>query len=225
MATVGHQYLTQWLGDWLFVGDGDTTLEDDLGDLGPLLYGLSQRITARHGFDLMAMPCAWNVAVENTLEDYHVESVHRDTFGKMGMKREGMEQHGPHSLAFYTLTAERTVKSLSEIGAYIEDVRPDHYFHILLYPYTCLSSAGGASFSLQHYLPSGGFTNLHTRLYAGKVKPNSPDLRWWFDEAMAFNRRVFEQDSAACALVAGEGTFLTEGEARVAWFREAGRSS
>jgi phenylpropionate dioxygenase-like ring-hydroxylating dioxygenase large terminal subunit len=97
MATVGHQYLTQWLGDWLFVGDGDTTLEDDLGDLGPLLYGLSQRITARHGFDLMAMPCAWNVAVENTLEDYHVESVHRDTFGKMGMKREGMEQHGPHS--------------------------------------------------------------------------------------------------------------------------------
>ena len=221
---IGRQYMTAWLGDWLFLGDGETVLEDDLADLGPILYGISGKITRRHDFDFMPMPCDWTVAVENTLEDLHVSMVHPDTFGKLGLKLEGMSRHGLNSIASYKIGDERIVKAMEAIGQHVEDVQPDTYFHIHLYPFTCLSSVGGASFSLQHYLPAGGMTGFHSRLYAGKVKPGA-DLRWWFDEAVAFNKRVFAQDSAICATVADDGTFLTEHERRIVWFREAANSN
>ncbi|MGB7588177.1 MAG: Rieske 2Fe-2S domain-containing protein [Solirubrobacterales bacterium] len=218
---IGSQSLTQWLGDWLFVGDGSTKIEDDLGDLGPLLSGISKRISRRHAFDMMPMPCDWTVAVENTLEDFHVPSVHQDTFGKLGLIPEAMERHGRNSVALYQVGDERTVKGLSAIAKHFEDVRPDHYFHIFLYPFTCLSSVGGFSFSLQHYMPSGGYTQMHTRLYAGRMVREAPDYGWFFDEAVGFNRMVFAQDTEACSKVVGQGTFLTEAEDRVKWFREA----
>lgn len=219
-ATIGRQYLTQWIGDWLFVGDGATKIEDDLDDLWPLLAGISTRITRRHAFDAMPMPCDFRVAVENTLEDYHVDSVHPDTFGKLKLRLDTMERHGKNSGALYTIEDERTVKGLTGFAKHFEDVEPDHYFHIFLYPYTALSSVGGFSFSLQHYLPDGGFTRFHTRLYAGKIKPDAADYRWWFDEAADFNRRVFAQDTDICVRVAGPGTYLTKAEDRVRWFRE-----
>lgn len=220
-AAIGRQYLTQWIGDWLFVGDGVTRIEDDLDDLGPLLAGLSHRITRRHSFEVMPMPCDFRVAVENALEDYHVDSVHPDTFGKLKMRLDAMDRHGRNSGAIYTLEDERTVKGLSAFAKHFEDVQPDHYFHIFLYPYTAISSVGGFSFSVQHYLPDGNFTRLHTRLYAGKSRPEAPNYSWFFDEAADFNRRVFEQDSAICVKVIGQGTFLTKNEERVRWFREA----
>lgn len=219
-AAVGQQYHTQWLGDWLFVGDASTKIEDNLDDLGPMLAGLSGRMTHRHSFEQMPMPCDWKVAVENTLEDYHVASVHPDTFGKLDLKLTGMERHGQNSVARYTVGDARTIKSLTTLSKYYEDAQPDTYFHIFLYPYTCISSVGGLSFSLQHYLPNSGYTQLHTRLYAGKTKPGAPDLRWFYDEAAGFNRTVFQQDAGVCSLVAGPGTYLTPAEDRVRWMRE-----
>ena len=221
MATVGEQYLTQWIGDFLFVGDGSTRIEDDLNDFGPLLTGISKMIAGRHSFEQLPMPCEWKVAVENTLEDYHVATVHADSIGKLRLKLDSTDQHGKNSGALYTIEDPHTVKGLEAMAKYFEEVRPSHYFHLFLYPYTCLSSVGGLTFSLQHYLPSGGYTNLHTRLYGAKTKPGAPDMRWLYDEATSFNRLVFEQDAAICARIVDDGTFLTASETRVQWFRDA----
>ena len=220
---VWHQYLTQWIGDFLFVGDGSSKIEDDLDDLGPLLSGISTRISARHSFENLPMSCDWRVAVENTLEDFHIPSIHPDTFGKLDLKIESMERHGRNSGAIYKVGDERRVKGLQALAKYFDDVQPDHYFHIYLYPYACLSSVGGFTFSLQHYMPSGGFTAFHTRLYAGKTNGTAPNLSWFYEEAAAFNRLVFQQDMGVCSTVGGSGTFLTPDERRVEWFRAAGK--
>lgn len=215
------QMLTAWIGDWLFAGDGSTKIEDDMDDLGPVLAGISEKISARHAFDKFPMPCDWKVAVENTLEDLHVPTVHPDTFGKLGLKPFTTTRHGKHSVAHYAVTDDRTVKGLTAISKYFKDVDPLAYFHILLWPGTCISSLGGFTFSVQHYLASGGFTNLHTRLYAAKTKDGAPAFGYFFDEAAAYNRLVFQQDATACANVVGRGTYLTENEERVKWFRES----
>lgn len=222
-ATVARQYLTAWVGDFLFVGDGGSSLDAELGELRAQVEFLSTLIDKRHSFDMLPMPCDWRVAVENTLEDYHVPTVHPDTFGKLGLKLTDTERYGKNSLAGYALTDARTVKSLTALQRYFEQGKPEHYFHIFLYPHTTLSSVGGFSFSLQHYLPNGGFTMLHSRLYAAKASVQAPDLGWFYAEAAAFNRTVFAQDSAVCAKVVGQGTFLTPAEERVAWFREAAK--
>lgn len=215
------QMLTAYVGDWLFAGDGGTRIEDDLGDLAPVLAGISEKIHRRHAFDKMPMPCDWKIAVENALEDLHLPTVHPDTFGKLGLKAFTTTRHGKNSVAHYAVTDDRTVKVLTSISKHFKDVDPLAYFHILLWPGTCISSVGGFTFSVQHYLASGGFTQLHTRLYSSKVKDRTPNMGYFFDEAAAFNRLVFQQDSIACANVVGEGTYLTENEQRVKWHRDA----
>lgn len=213
------QFLTAWLGDWLFTGDGSTRIEDDLGDLGAVLSGISDKISRRHSFDMLPMSCDWKVAVENALEDLHIPTVHPDTFGKLGLKSFSATQHGRNSVAHYAVTDDRTVRGLTALARNFEDVDPLAYFHILLWPGTCISSVGGFTFSVQNYMPSGGFTMLHSRLYAAKTKPGCPNLDYFFNEASNFNRMVFQQDSAACANVVSSGTYLTESEERVKWFR------
>lgn len=212
--------LTAWVGDWLFYGDGSTTIEDDLGDLLPIISGISENVGKRHAFDLLNMPCSWDVAVENTLEDLHVRTVHPDTFLKLDLQLQAATRHGRNSMAAYKVGDERTVRHLSGMAKLFENVQPDTYFHILLWPYTCISSVGGFTFSVQHYLPSGGFTALHSRLYQGRTKASAPYLGYFFDEAVGFNRMTFQQDAEICQRVAGRGTYLTEAEQRVKWFRE-----
>lgn len=215
------QELTQWVGDWLFAGDGSTKLENELDAIGPVLAGISEKIGKRHAFDSFPMPCDWKVAVENALEDLHVGSVHPDTFGKLDLKLKEMRRHGRNSVAMYDIGDARTVKGLTAMSKAFVDVDPSAYFHILLYPNTCISSVGGFSYSVQHYLPNGGFTQLHTRLYRGKMRADAPNISYFFDEAVGFNKTVFAQDSAICARVQGDGTYLTEKEKRITWFRES----
>lgn len=220
-AAIGTRYLTAWLNDWIFVGDGSTRLETELGDILPLVAGISDKIGRRHSFDVTPMPCDWRVAVENALEDDHIPMVHPDTFGKLKLELGEMERHGNHSVAKYAIGDSRTVAALGRFAKHFRDVDPASYFHIFIYPGTCISSVGGFSYSVQHYLSNGGFTSFHTRLYQPKLAADAPNYDWFFNEATQFNRQVFEQDSAICARVVGEGTILTENERRVLWFREA----
>lgn len=212
--------LTAWVGDWLFAGDESEKLADQLHGLSPVLEIFSRNIAKRHAFDMLPMSCDWRVAVENTLEDLHVPSVHKDTFGKLKLSDANFDRFGRNSLATYKIGDEHTLRGLKAMSRSFEDVAPDEYFHIFLWPNTCLSSAGGFTFSLQHYLPSGGFTMLHSRLYQGRTKADAPNLGYFFDEAWNFNRLVFQQDAGACANVRGQGTYLTPSEERVKWFRE-----
>lgn len=220
MAAVGIHRPSAWYGEWLYVA-----VESDGGFPAVLdlrLFRFSEAISRRHAFDVLTMPCHYTTAIENSLEDYHVPTVHPDTFGKLGLKLDSMERFGRNSMALYTITDERTVRSLTAISKHFRDVRPDHYFHIFLWPYTCLSSLGGFSYSVQHYMPAGAFTTLHSRLYQGRTTLDAPSYDWFFNEARAFNRLTFEQDAAICSRVAGPGTYLTDAEQRVRWFREAG---
>lgn len=224
-ATISQQYLTAWVGDWLFCFQPGVlpipeALEDSLDDLGPLLAGISEQISGRHSMDSLPLPCDWRIAVENSLESVHVPTVHPDTFHKLALTDERLERHGRNSVALYKIGDRRTVESLTRLARYVPGAQPDHYFHIFLSPYTCLSSVGGFSFSLQHYMPMHGMTQLHSRLYTPKMAPASPDLSWFFQEAQAFNRRTFDQDALVCSRVVGQGTTLGPGEDRIKWMRE-----
>jgi phenylpropionate dioxygenase-like ring-hydroxylating dioxygenase large terminal subunit len=214
-----RQYLTCWVGDWLFASEGNSGYPVESPKVRALLESI--KITSRRHFESMPMSCDWRIAVENTLEDLHVPTVHRDTFGKLGLQRTAMEAHGKNSLALYEVTDKRILMLGERLAPHFENTRPDEYFHLFLYPYACLSSLGGFTYSLQHYMPMGAWTQFSTRLYVGAAKPDAPDYRWFYDEAHAFNKLVFQQDAEICAKVAGFGHALSDDEIRVRWFRQA----
>lgn len=214
------QYLTCWVGDWLFASEGSTDYPlKDQDALRALLESI--KITRRHASETMPMSCDWRVAVENTLEDIHIPTVHRDTFGKVDLHRIHMKQYGAHSLALYEVNDRRTRELGEKMAGSFSDVRPGEYFHLYLHPYACISSLGGFTYSLQHYLPSGAWTTFSTRLFAGNVRQDAPNMNWFFDEAHNFNKQVFAQDAAICQRVQSFGHALGVHEERIRWFREA----
>ena len=213
-----RQYFTQWVGDWLFASEtpGEIVMPAKLRELLESIV-----ITSRRHFDSMTIACDWRVAVENALEDLHVPMIHRDSIGKIGIERQAMERFGASSIALYKVTDKRTQMSLTKLAEHFDNVNPEEYFHLFLYPHTCLSSVGGVTYSLQHYMPSAGWTNFSTRLYVGAVRPEAPNYNWFYDEARKFNDLVFRQDADICAKVQDWGHALSEDEQRVRWFREA----
>jgi len=214
-----HQYMTCWVGDWLFASTGELGYPVPEGNIRSILESI--KINKRHSVDAFPMSCDWRVAVENTLEDMHIPTVHRDTFGKVNLKRIDMQREGPHSIALYEITDKRTLELTDRLSKSFSNVKPNEYFHLYLSPYACLSSLGGFTYSLQHYLPSGGWTSFTSRLYTGSQRPDAPDMKWFYEEARTFNHMVFQQDAEICSRVKDWGHALSTDEERVRWFRES----
>lgn len=205
------RYLTAWVGDFLFATDGVLTVEDELEGMYEMLSELSGRVGKRHSYDFLPMKCDWRVAVENTLEDMHVPEVHSETFATLGLSPPQMHQMGKHSVAYYAVNSR--VTRVAQNGT---------YFHLFLYPNTCISSVGGMTYSVQQYFPIGAETVLLTRLYSSVTgRADFIGTDFFLDKARAFNMRVFAEDAAVCARVEGFGTILTGAEQRVKWFRES----
>lgn len=206
------RFLTGWVGDFLFAGNGAIDLDTQLGGARALLEEISANIRARYSFDTLPMNCKWQYAVENALEDMHVAQIHPETIGKIGLSKPVFSKLGKNSLALYAVD-KRIAAALGS----------NSYFHLLIYQNTCISSVGGATYSIQQYFPSGDSTLLLTRLYSSSLSNAQPQSSDFFlEKAREFNLRVFREDAEICSRIAGDGTILTEAEMRVRWFREAG---
>lgn len=221
VEAIGTRFSRDWVGDWLIAWDGEPQpfTEDDHLIFGRL-SDWGDRIDSRYSWDTLPMSCNLQVAIENTLESVHVGYVHRDTFGKIELEEETPRRNGRHSQGFFCIKDQMTLRAHHAMAKNFPMSIPGRYWHLFLYPNVCLSSAGGFTYSLQHYVSIGNFTILHTRLYKGKLAAGAPDYSWFWSEAREFNMRVFQQDAQICAGVSGIGTQLWENEKRIEWYRE-----
>ncbi len=167
----------------------------DLGDLKPVIQAAYNNVAGLHSEQVIPCTAGWEVCIENTLEDAHVEHVHAMTLAGVGLKQLRMEQHGKHSMCEYEITDSRVLNGLTHLSQHFVAPQPDRYFHIFLYPQTCISSVGALTYSIQDYLPTKAGTDVLTRLYPSLQRADSPDLGFFFDNAAKFNRQVFEEDA------------------------------
>lgn len=175
-----------------------------------------------HCWRTFAYMCAWQTAVENTLDYEHIPHVHADTFKPLGMTpmKPDLFADGSSYHQFKFADGER----LDRVAALFERSSPGvDYFHLHMFPFSCLSSTRGLTFSLQHYAPfeHGPGTRLIHRLYY--VPPKGSLAQTFIKLAEQFNARVFEEDAAICALVPEmhENPKLGPADERIAHFREA----
>jgi phenylpropionate dioxygenase-like ring-hydroxylating dioxygenase large terminal subunit len=196
---------------------------NDLGDFRHMIEEISGSLEAEHSRLEMIVKADWRVNVEIALEDIHVPTVHRETFHKLGIKLDSLERYGKDSIAMYTVTGERVLKGLRAVQRYFLNVSPEQYFHLFIYPSTFLSSVGGFTYSVQECEPLLDGTLFRSTLYRPILKPGAPDLTYFFDNAAAFNKRVFEEDAEACERIGkydATGPLCAE-EERIKWFRQA----
>jgi phenylpropionate dioxygenase-like ring-hydroxylating dioxygenase large terminal subunit len=202
------------LGDWIFAGTWQTPpspfgrIDDLMGQVPPLRL---------HSTLAFTMDCHWTVAIENALDSEHIEHVHPNSLSKMALT--SVEQNFYRDGSSFERFRSDSGR-LGRMGKFFPGEQRFDYAHAHLFPYSCLSSTRGWTYSLQHYFPrADGRTNFIHRLYAAQTTRPLPEF---FDSVARLNEAVFREDAEICARVPAHfaGT-LGPREERIAKFRSA----
>lgn len=205
-------------GDWILAREGGGAALS--GVVGALVSIPTLRL---HSSLQFVMDCHWTVAIENALDFEHVAHVHADSLATLGLQSQHTTAFGDGS-SIERFSADKAGGMARADRLFTGEPALFDYFHAHLYPYTCLSSTKGWTYSLQHYFPrADGKTNFIHRLYAAET---TRPMAEFFDSAARLNETVFREDAAICAGIpawfAGE---LGPHEERIRHFRKHARQS
>ncbi len=208
-------------------------LAEHLGDA----YSTIERLTSALGelvdTNEIHIEANWKILVENTLESYHVNFVHEETFRRLGAGDGQFGWQGLHSSWSTSVSADlikamaRPLKTLA--------ARPfpvDGYFHQLVFPNVTLATTFGTTFGIQHFEPLTPTSSRFTSYVFATALPAATPLQETILKTLSlsavdFNRRVFEEDRVVCEFVQ-QGSreterqgMLSDEEARVGAFQRA----
>lgn len=224
-----NRFHLAWCGDFAFVAIAPaSSLPDQLGDLAPILAGISATIDRQRHRDSYTYEAPWRVAVENALEPDHVAMVHPDTLDTLGLQDLHNTVHGPNSMLRATIGAERMARRLRRIRRFFAtDVEEPGYTAIFIYPFACLTTTFGYTFAVQNFMPARtGHTHFTSRLFSAHVAPGGEAVTDTFFASVAeMNRTVFAEDHAICRRVdpdfplEGPNQLLSSSEVAIAHFR------
>lgn len=184
----------------------------------------------------MVIDANWKILVENTLESYHVNLIHTNTFLKLGASGMDFEFHGDHSAWNASLkVAENDGKQEKVHKPYQNrSYKINGYKHIVLFPNVLISTTYGISFNLSVISPINENSSLfRSFVFITKVENQNESKnaleRMYVNSLIEFNREVFSEDKIICEKVqlgvknshyTGE---LSDEEERVCEFQKAYR--
>jgi len=177
--------------------------------------------------NLMKIKANWKILVENTLEAYHVQLVHENTFQNLGISGTNFEFENNNSI--WNGDIDPTIyKTKSKIESIFKDRNyfSENYIHILLFPNILISTFKGQSYNISRITPnSADMTSFLSDVYIAPHKESMlTDL--YKKELIKFNRNVFNEDAVVCEgiqKVIEESEYdgiLSEEEKRVEYFQK-----
>lgn len=179
------QFTMEVCGKFVFVNIDSKagSLQDFLGESSKRLLEISEMIGRKVEYHEIPNEANWKIVVENTLEGYHISSVHPTTFYKQGFNLKStvdFENAGIHSNMTLHLAENEVDKKRERFHKLLKDrpFKPDGFFHQLIFPNLSIGSLFGVT------------------LYIGTIKP------------IAANQSVFAYELYETNL--GEGKLLEE---------------
>ena len=208
-ATTMRTYKTTRVGDFIFaciepVPPSDRELRDTAAaSLLASAPKLAFHSEVRHVYNHH-----WTVAVENALDNEHVEQVHQNSLAALDLKRVAYvaDADGSSIEMFEAGALDRTSNArerLDRVGRIFNSRQTFDYAHAHLFPYAAIGTTRGWTYSLQNYFPrQDGRTNFVSRLYVQADKSGQATARGHFYSTVAaMNARVFAEDEAICNTV------------------------
>ena len=223
------QYPIDFAGELIFANLGsDQELSDFIGkSTHSLLASFELKRDLKIDDNYMSIKANWKILVENTLEAYHVQLVHTNTFQNLGITGTNFEYEKSNS-TWYGEIDKSIYKSKSKIEALFKNRKffSDNYIHILLFPNVLISTFKGQSYNISRI--SGiapDETSFLSEVYMAPHKDSAlTDL--YKAELISFNRNVFKEDQVVCEgiqSVISESQYdgiLSEEEKRVEYFQK-----
>jgi phenylpropionate dioxygenase-like ring-hydroxylating dioxygenase large terminal subunit len=180
----------------------------------------------------LSMNCNWKIAVENTLESYHVTFVHPKTFKSLGAVGTNFQFEEAHSswTARVNDVFERQMHRLESVFG-SRRFKTEGYLHQMIFPNLTIATTFGNSFSIQRITPQTSKKTRFTSFVFSADLPGGKNLSNQLrdmlnDSIVAFNRDVFQEDKVICEKVQrgvefAKGTGqLSDEELRVLHFQQ-----
>lgn len=236
------EFACEAAGQFIFVrlSDEGPSLQDYLGSQYAFLAHASEGMCSMQDEFRKDVAANWKVAIENSLEGYHVPAVHARTF----MQVDGMDsaesapqfffQDRLHSHLEHAADpgwVARFARMESKIGQW--PWRFEHYTHHFIFPNLTITSFMGYSFHIQSFEPTAvDCTTVHSRTvgveFDNTTAAGAKMMEHIYADGHAFTRKVFEEDGGICRKVqaglqcAVRPAVLAEGiEDRVRHFHQA----
>lgn len=201
-----EEYNLDICGDLYFIhiNKPETTLKDYLGifydELNIITKGKSELVDVNN----MKIKANWKVLVENTLESYHVNLVHSETFKSLGAKGLVFDFSNNHSSWDAELILNEDDPKLSKIHNMFQE-RPykiNGYKHFLIYPNLLISSSYGVSFNFSTIDPiDPGESDFTSYVFLSEPNKKSRYIDIYSNLLIDFNRKVFDEDKFICEQV------------------------
>lgn len=228
------EYKVDFCGELVFVNlsnDGQE-LRDFMGDMFTEVEKMSSNFGELADVNEMVIQANWKVLVENTLESYHVNLIHEETFKKLGAGGMEFTFIKEHSVWDATLLAGENEGKNAKIHSPYQnrDYVIPGYKHMIVFPNVLISSTYGVSFNLSYITPidsnSSRFMSyvFLTKKEGGQAGSTLEEI--YKQSLVTFNRKVFDEDKEICEKVQlgvknspfdGE---LSDEEARVCEFQK-----
>ena len=205
------EYQLEICGSLVFVNvsENTTSLKEYLGGI----YNEVEEITNAFGdlidVNKITINANWKILVENTLESYHVNLIHEETFKKLEAEGINFTFTENHSVWDAPIKVKEDDKKLSRVHKPYQD-RPykiEGYKHLIVFPNILISSTYGISFNLSQIVPIDANSSLFTS-YVFMTKSTSKEisqktsLQLMYEKSLIeFNRKVFDEDKAICEKV------------------------
>ncbi len=180
------------------------SLQSFLGDAYDILCQTSQSFGELIDCNQMRVDANWKIVVENTLEAYHINQVHKTTFKPIFGEQKSFKRDSVHTSINVDLKTDFSkIEEIYQSRPY----KIDGYFHLFIFPNLTLASSYGSSFSLQHFVPiSATQTSFVSYVFQTKIEANLSRKQQIILGAMNetivdFNRTVFEEDKFICEQV------------------------
>lgn len=208
-------------------------LKTYLGDFYDELATISSSFGVLIDLNEMVINANWKILVENTLESYHVNLIHTNTFRKLGASGLSFQIEGLHSSWDAPLAQRENEGKQERVHRPFQDraYKIEGYKHLLCFPNILVSTTYGISFNLSAIVPLDEHRSLfRSYVYLTKdisAQHNEALLQAYKNSLISFNRQVFDEDKAICEQVQigvqaspfdGE---LSDEEMRVCAFQES----
>ena len=204
------EYQVDFCGDLVFVNintDSSETLRDYLGSFYSEIENISQNFGELIDINEMVIHANWKILVENTLESYHVNLIHAETFKRLGAGGLDFVFENAHSAWNASLLMKENEGKQAKIHQSYQNrgYKIEGYKHIIVFPNILISTTYGISFNLSQILPIDENTSLF-RSFVFLTKKHDESKNegiesMYKNSLINFNKKVFNEDKVICEKV------------------------
>jgi phenylpropionate dioxygenase-like ring-hydroxylating dioxygenase large terminal subunit len=205
-----REYKVDFCGNLVFVNinnDSSETLIDYLGSFYSEIEKMSENFGELIDVNEMVIDANWKILVENTLESYHVNLIHEETFKRLGADGLDFDFENAHSSWNASLLLKENEGKQKKVHQPYQNrmYTIEGYKHLLVFPNILISTTYGVSFNLSQILPldenKSLFRSFVFLTQNVQIDKNEAIESMYKNSLINFNRKVFEEDKVICEKV------------------------